>query len=200
MPRTKEAFESMRETTRKKIEAAALSLFARNGLSVKVGEIVKKSGVSQGLMYSHYPSKYALIEELVRQAATISGKTILEISERKEPAEQKIKSITNMMCRMFNDEPAGIENFMFMAQTGMCGYFTQNPMPYTDEMPNPLQSLAIIISHGQTEGTVVSGDAFGLALVYWAAIQGLCSYAIARMPVSPEPTPLNRILLKESYL
>ncbi|MCL2746939.1 MAG: TetR/AcrR family transcriptional regulator, partial [Coriobacteriia bacterium] len=47
----------MRESTKQKIEAAALSLFARKGLSVKVSEIAEAAGVSQGLLYSHYPSK-----------------------------------------------------------------------------------------------------------------------------------------------
>ena len=46
MPRSKEAFEAMRQTTRAKIETAALSLFARKGLAVKVGEIAEAAGVS----------------------------------------------------------------------------------------------------------------------------------------------------------
>jgi len=46
MPRTKEVFEAMRETTRQKIVTAALSLFAKNGLSVKVGEIAGSGGTA----------------------------------------------------------------------------------------------------------------------------------------------------------
>jgi AcrR family transcriptional regulator len=53
MPRTKEAFEAMRETTKGKIEASALSLFARKGLSVTIDEIAKTAGLSKGLIYNH---------------------------------------------------------------------------------------------------------------------------------------------------
>ena len=42
MPRSKEAFEAMKETTRNKIEAAALPLFAQKGFSVSVGETVRR--------------------------------------------------------------------------------------------------------------------------------------------------------------
>ncbi|MDR2597220.1 MAG: TetR family transcriptional regulator, partial [Treponema sp.] len=35
----------MRETTRQKIEEAALSLFARKGLSVTIDEIAKRAGL-----------------------------------------------------------------------------------------------------------------------------------------------------------
>jgi len=200
VPRTKETFESMRQSTRQKIEAAALSLFARKGLSVKVGEIAKASGVSQGLLYSHYPSKDALIAELIRQATTISSESIMSIAISDETADSKIKSITKMMCEMFAGVPIGIDYFMFMAQVGMSDIVTQGKVTFPEELPNPAHILAGIIQQGQAEGTVVIGDSLQLSVVYWAAIQGLCSYAITGMPISPEPMILNRILIKESYL
>ena len=74
------------------------------------------------------------------------------------------------------------------------------PDLYPEDSPNPAVSLAQIIGQGQLEGTVAPGDPFQLATVYWAAIQGLCCYAITGMPVSPDPRVLNRILLKEELL
>jgi AcrR family transcriptional regulator len=44
---TKEAFEAMRETTKGKIKATALSLFTRKGLSVPIDEIAKTAGLSK---------------------------------------------------------------------------------------------------------------------------------------------------------
>lgn len=200
MPRTKEAFDAMRQTTRQKIETAALSLFARRGLAVKVGEIAEAAGISQGLMYSHYPSKEALIIELVRQATSISGKSIMELSQSDGVAVEKIKHITNMMCLMFTDAHIGIDYFMFTIQVGMSGFQVPEASLYSAETPNPVESLARIIMQGQAEGSIVHGDPFRLSVVYWAAIQGLCCYAITGMPVFPEPTILNRILLFEEML
>ena len=200
MPRTKEAFEVMRETTRQKIETAALSLFARKGLTVKVGEIAKASGVSQGLMYSHYPSKDALIAELVRQATVISGKIIMDFSKSGGAADGKIKNISSMMCQMFSEAPIGIDYFMFMTQVGMSGFQLPEEARYQTELPNPAESLASIVAQGQAEGSAVQGDPFDLSLVYWAVIQGLCCYAVTGIPVSPDPRMMNRILLKEDFL
>lgn len=200
MPRTKEAFEAMRENTRKKIETAALSLFARKGLAVTVDEIARSAGLSKGLLYNHYPSKDALIAELVGQATTLSGKSIMGFIENDTPAAEKIKKITKMMCQMFSESPNAIDYFMFMVQVYMSGFSIPEAAEYSPDIPNPIGSLAAILAQGQAEGSVVSGDTMQLSTVYWAAFQGLCCYAITGMPLLPDPKVLMRILLKESFL
>lgn len=200
MPRTKEAFEAMRETTRQKIEAVALSLFARKGISVTIGEIAQTAGLSKGLLYSHYPSKDALIAELMRRATVTSGQNIMSLSLSDSTAATKVKQITAMMCKMFSEVPIGIEYFMFMIQVGMSGFQVPETAQYSAELPNPVESLVSIIAQGQSEGSVVNGDTLQLSTVYWAAFQGLCCYAITGMPVSPSPQMLNRILLKEDFI
>lgn len=200
MPRTKDAFEVMRETTRQKIEVAALSLFARKGLAVTVNEIAQAAGVSKGLIYNHYSSKEALIAELVRQATDMSVRNFKEAALNISPVSVKIQQITSMMCQMFSEQPIGIDCFIFMVQVGMSNIHVPETAQYTDDMPNPIDSLAHIIAQGQIEGSVVDGDAQQLSIVYWAAFQGLCCYAITGMPLSLDPKTLSRILLKESYL
>ena len=208
----------MRETTRRKIETAALSLFAKNGLSVKVGEIAAAAGISQGLLYSYYQSKDSLIKELIQQATGISGRTIMEIAGRRGTAAAKIKRITGIMCEMFaggelriNDAKSsasaassggsdGIDYFMFMVQVGLNGFWLPETSRLSQEYPSPVESLARVIAQGQKERSVARGSQFGISVVYWAAIQGLCCYAATGMHVSPEPKTLNRILLKEEYL
>jgi len=197
MPRTKEAFEAMRETTKGKIEAAALSLFARKGLSVTIDEIAKSAGLSKGLLYSHYPSKEALINELLRQATVISGTSIKEIADEDGNAATKIKNITAMMCEMLSSSQVGIDYFMFTIQVGMSDFKMPDGGWYTADMPNPVESLARIIAEGQAEGSAVSGDPAQLAIVYWAAIQGLCCYSITGIPLPPVVDTLTRIILKE---
>ena len=200
MPRTKETFEAMRETTKQKIEITALALFARKGLSVKVGEIAKAAGVSQGLMYSHYSSKDELIFELIKQAATISGEYVMNVASSVNTAVQKIKNITEIMCRMFIEAPVGIDYFMFMVQVGMSSLIPKEKIVYNEQLQNPAETLAGIIIQGQNENTVVSGEPFQLSVVYWAVVQGLCGYAITGIPLSPESSMLDRILIKEKYL
>ena len=200
MPRSKESFDAMRQNTRQRIEAAALSLFARKGLSVTVSEIAKAAGISQGLLYSHFPSKDALITELVQQATGISSQSVEALSKFDFPATEKIKQMTAMMSLMFAEAFEAINYFMFMVQVGMSGAPMNVLAIYPEDSPNPVDGLANIIAQGQLEGSVVSGDPLQLATIYWATIQGLCCYAITGMPVSPDPQMLNRILIREEML
>jgi AcrR family transcriptional regulator len=200
MPRTKEKFEEMRRTTQQKITSAALTLFARKGLSVTVSEIAKASGLSQGLLYQHYPSKDALIAELVRQAESISSQSVIHLTSGEASAADKIKLVSNMMCRMFTETPQGIEFFMFMVQVGMSDTELYKTEIYTPEFPNPAESFAAVIAQGQAEGSAVAGDPMQLSLLYWSAVQGLCAYTAAGVLVTPEERMLNRIILKEDYI
>jgi hypothetical protein len=89
---------------------------------------------------------------------------------------------------------------MFMIQAGMSGFQMPETAQYTGELPSPVESLVSIIAQGQSEGSVVNGDTLQLSIVYWAAFQGLCCYAITGRHVLPNPQILNRILLKEDFI
>ncbi|WP_461257203.1 TetR/AcrR family transcriptional regulator [Treponema sp. R80B11-R83G3] len=197
MPRTKKTIDDMSETARQKIKAAALSLFARKGLSVTVDEIAKKAALSKEIISAHYPSKEEMIAELIQQAVVISGKSLKEIAGRDSSAAVKIKQITAMMCEMLSNNNIGIDYFMFIIQVSMSDYKMPDTDLFTADMPNPIETLTRIIYQGQAEGSAVTGDPMQLASVYWAAIQGLCCYAITGIPLSPDPEILSRIILKD---
>jgi len=197
MPRTKEAFEAMRETTKGKIEAAALSLFARKGLSVTIDEIAKTAGVSTGLLYSHYPSKEALIKELFRQAALNASTIVKEITDGKKSAVEKVKEITALMCEMLSTDHIGIDYLIFTIQVGMNGFPVSETELYTADNPHPVESLARVIAECQAEGSAVKGEPVHLALIFWAAVEGLCCFAISGILLPPVYETLSRIILKE---
>ena len=200
MPRSKEAFEAMKETTRNKIEAAALPLFAQKGFSVSVGEIAAAAGVSKGLLYNNFSSKEALIAELARQVIIISEQSIKSIAENNGSAVVKIKKFTSNMCEMFTDNRAGIDYFMFMTQVGMSGFPIKELVYDVHGLSDPAESLTQIISDGQSEGSVIRGEPEQLAMAYWAMLQGLCCCVLMDMPISPKPEMLLRILLKEKFI
>jgi len=65
---------------RERVLDAAAAVFARDGLAASVEEIARVAGVGMGTLYRRFPTKEALIEELVRQqltdlidAATMAG-------------------------------------------------------------------------------------------------------------------------------
>lgn len=56
--------EKQRLKTKREIYKSAISLFEKRGFdSVKITEIVKKTGVSVGTFYYHFPTKESLIDE-----------------------------------------------------------------------------------------------------------------------------------------
>lgn len=200
MPRTKEAFASMRETTKKKIETTAIQLFAKKGLSVTIDEIAKAAGISKGLLYNHFPSKEELIAALAKGATEISGKSIQALSQSPDSALHKIKGMTAMMNDMLTTQHIGINSFMFMIQVGMSGFPLPPEVTYSPDTPNPIDSLAAIIKQGQREETVVEGDATQLAITYWGVIQGICCYVATGMPIATKPEMFHRILIREAFI
>ena len=200
MPRSKEAYEAIRDTTRQKIETAALPLFARKGFSVTIKQIAVAAGLSQGLLYHHFQSKEALIAELMRQVIVHSERSMKSIAENNDNAVVKIKKITTMMCDMLSDNHTDIDYFMLMAQAGMSGFRIKELVYDVYDLSNPNENFTQIISAGQSEGTVINGDPEQLAMTYRAMVQGLCCYVLMGMSVSSKPEMLLRILLKEKYI
>jgi len=195
MPRTKEAFEEMRATTRQKIKEATLSLVARKGVSIKIEEIAISAGVSKGLLYNHYTSKEVLITELAQEVAMSSRKNINQILTSDTFASEKIKRITNLVYDMLlSKDNNGANYFMFMTQVGMSGFSMEKLNSLS--LPHSIEIIAQIVEVGQSEGSVVEGDPLQLAITYWSAIQGLGCHMVMGIPLKIEPGMLLRILLK----
>jgi len=69
MTRTRLDFEGRR----KAIVGAAMPLFARHGFAgTTTKEIAKAAGVSEALVFQHFPSKAALYQEILQQAARVT--------------------------------------------------------------------------------------------------------------------------------
>jgi AcrR family transcriptional regulator len=66
MPRTSEQFEEMRGKSRRVIEDAALSLFAKQGFDgTTIKQIAKEAKIAGGLIYNYYPSKEKLMRGIL---------------------------------------------------------------------------------------------------------------------------------------
>lgn len=68
-PRTAKQNQSLREESRARIVTAALELFGANGYeATSIKQIAATAGVAQGLIYSHFASKEALLLAIFRQS------------------------------------------------------------------------------------------------------------------------------------
>ncbi|MEZ4952862.1 MAG: TetR/AcrR family transcriptional regulator [Saprospiraceae bacterium] len=71
-------FEMLRETSKERIENAALELFAQNGYGhTSISQIAKAAGISKGLMYNYYESKEALLQSVLKRGFEFGDKLMM---------------------------------------------------------------------------------------------------------------------------
>lgn len=88
------------EERRKAIVNAAVPLFARNGFSgTTTREIAEAAGISEALLFRHFPTKKALYREILRLGC--EGDPALEKLASLEPSTQTLVSIVRFMMRRF---------------------------------------------------------------------------------------------------
>jgi len=92
-PRTVQQNQSLRDESRAKLIAAALRLFSANGYertSIKL--IAEAAGVAQGLMYSHFASKEALLLAIFQQSIQ-DVYASFAMAEAGDPAQSQVERI-----------------------------------------------------------------------------------------------------------
>jgi len=81
-PRTKRQNLEIREASMDKIFEAALELFGTHGYhATSINDIVKKAGVSKGLVYHYFKSKEELLEQLVNSLVSEGHQSIQNIMD-----------------------------------------------------------------------------------------------------------------------
>ena len=82
-------FELLRQTSKERIENAALELFAHNGYGhTSISQIAKEAGISKGLMYNYYESKEALLKALLQHGFE-TGDNMMEAGMAAAPGKPK---------------------------------------------------------------------------------------------------------------
>ena len=88
------------EERRKAIVRAAVPLFARNGFAgTTTREIAEKAGISEALLFRHFPTKKALYGEILRLGC--EGDPALEQLASLRPSTQTLVCLVRFMMRRF---------------------------------------------------------------------------------------------------
>lgn len=80
---------------REKVFAAARELFAREGDAASIEEIAAHAGVGVGTVYRHFPTKQALLTEMVRSRFS----RFREIAEECEQIEDPGEAVESLLVR-----------------------------------------------------------------------------------------------------
>ena len=170
MPRTRQAFEEMREKSSKKILEAAKRVFAKKGLGATVADIAAEAGVSQGLAYRYFPSKEAIFHTLLRQMLQPGEGDKFADESGKGPRE-RLERFVSQTIRLRREHP---EFYRFVFQA-----LAEERLPkdiYT--MLNAhgrdiRQTLVRLVREGQARSEISAGDPDELVDVILSFLEGL---------------------------
>jgi len=99
-PRTKQQFEKIRKTSRDKILAVALELFAQNGYQgTSIAQIAKKAKISKGLMYNYFKNKENLLEAIVLEGFS----KIMELDYGLSNSDKPVDKLRSMIDETLNN-------------------------------------------------------------------------------------------------
>jgi AcrR family transcriptional regulator len=95
---------------RERILEAARAAFAEQGSEVQMDDVAERAGVGVGTLYRHFPTKEALVVELVRRAVGGCIDTAALAVQREDPWEAVEWAVRDSAQRMARD--AGLRDAM----------------------------------------------------------------------------------------
>ena len=173
MPRTEAAFQQVRGASRRKILDGALRVFSSKGSHATMADVAKEAGVSQGLAYRYFPSKEAILSELVHEITGSEGEKEERIKLLQGTAGERLGLLLTYMLGSLRQKP---EFSQFL-----------NQILRDENVPVELReavakngaiikrSIRKLIVEAQTSGDVAADDPDQLLFALLATIDGLVS-------------------------
>lgn len=156
-------------TTKARIERAALALFCARGVdAVTTREIAAASGVSEGALYRHYPSKESLAETMFFAIHKRLAGEIRAAAHEGGGIEKQARAIVSVYARVADDDWT---LFSYHLLT------THRFLPFTDtsvrqNADNPVVLAEMIIQAAMESGDLPRGDpAFKAAAALGVVLQ-----------------------------
>jgi len=105
MPRTEAAFQQVRDASRRKILDGALGAFAAKGSDATMADVASEAGVSQGLAYRYFPSKQAIVSELVHEVTDSGGGFEERVKKVRGTAAERLGTLLANMLEALRQKP-----------------------------------------------------------------------------------------------
>jgi AcrR family transcriptional regulator len=151
--------------TRARITATALRLFVEQGVAeTTVEDIARAARVSQGALYTHYPSKEALAWDLFIANYTTLALRLDELQKSQPTLQAKIEAMIRHFCTFF-DADRTLFAYLLLSQHGHLSRVKPS-------MPNPVDVLRDVIADGIRRREIPRVDAnVGAAMVMGLVLQ-----------------------------
>lgn len=153
------------QDTKERIERAAIRMFVRNGVDgASIRDIAIEASVSQGALYTHYPSKEDLAWNLFRQSWHEMGRNL---RERARGATGLLEQLTAMVRYVFVSFE---EDWELVTYTYLSRH--QHLRRVTGAVTNPYLVFRLVIVEAMTRGEIPHQDAdLATAMVMGTIVQ-----------------------------
>jgi AcrR family transcriptional regulator len=197
-PRSEEQNEIIKDERREQILSAALRCFATRGYAAtKISDIVARAGMSHGLVYHYFKSKEEIFYALLTRAMQTSSQSILSVEQIPIPSLEKIRQIARYILGGIESFEDSAYYFLIVTHASIMESPSAEHKDLMSSSGAALQSFSRMIKAGQEAGDIKDGDPFGMALVFFAAIQGLAMYKLAMTDFKmPDPEILVNMIKK----
>ncbi len=186
-PRNEEQNALIKDERREQILSAALKVFARRGFAAtKISDIVAQGGMSHGLVYHYFKSKEEIFYELLHRALSTSGESLLMVEAMPLSPLQKVYETAKYILNGIDQWEDTSYYFLIVIHAAMMDT-KENERVFSDSEV-PVESLMRILKQGQELGEVRDGDTREMAILFFAAIQGVAFYKLS-MPNFRLPNP-----------
>ncbi|QYN37462.1 TetR/AcrR family transcriptional regulator [Pseudonocardia sp. DSM 110487] len=199
MPRSSAQYEAMRAATLEKVQAAAITLFARHGFAAtNMRDIAREAGMSTGLIYRHYATKDDLFAALAAQA-TDGLRRVAELFS----GEGSPSAILEEFARELVDDIARVQGsaefMLIMNQAFVSRRESAQIDALLDQHLALVDATVALVHRGQRLGEFRPGAATELATCWFAAVTGLATLkaALGDRFVAPHPSTLTGFLTRE---
>ena len=195
-PRNEEQNALIKDERREQILSAALKVFARRGFAAtKISDIVAQGGISHGLVYHYFKSKDDIFYELLHRALTTSGESLLMVEALPINPLQKVYETAKYILTGIDQWEDTSYYFLIVIHAALMDA-RDNEKVYTDSEV-AVESLMRILKQGQELGEVRDGDTREMAILFFAAIQGVAFYKLSMKNFKlPDPNLLVAMVKK----
>jgi AcrR family transcriptional regulator len=189
-PRTKEQNSQIKDERREQILLAALKVFSRRGLAAtKISDIAEAAHLSNGLVYHYFESKEDVFIELVSQAVELSAAALQEIDAMPLEPLDKIRTIAKQVITAIHETEDSAFYFLLMVQACVSDANPAEAKEIMQKASVPDEIMLKIVTEGQKQGCIGTGNARDYVMLFWAAIQGLALSKIAQGKRYQMPNP-----------
>ena len=160
--------------SRKRILDGALRVFASKETEATMADVAKEAGVSQGLAYRYFPSKEAILSELVHEVTGSEGEKEERIKRLQGTAAERLRLLLTFMLEGLRQTP---EYSQFLNQV----LRDENvPVDLREAVAKNgaviKRSIRKLIVEAQASGDVVPDDTAQLLFALLSTIVGLVSW------------------------